>query len=44
MIHYVECAIDYCQYGDMHERYYVSLGSVSDKALKIMKEFHPQKI
>jgi hypothetical protein len=40
MVHYVECGTDFlCEFGDAYEQYYISLESVFEHVLKIMKEF-----
>lgn len=45
MIYYVECGTDFlCEYGDMYEQYYMSLESVFDDVLKIMKQYPREEI
>ena len=39
MVHYVECGTNFlCEFGDMYEQYYISLESVFEKALTLMKQ------
>jgi hypothetical protein len=45
MVYYVECGTDFlCEFGDMYEQYYISLESVFDHALKIMKQFSDHEV
>ena len=45
MIYYVECGTDFlCEFGDMYEQYYMSLESVFNNALKIMKQFDAPEV
>ncbi len=45
MVYYVECGTDFlCEFGDMYEQYYISLESVFDSTLKMMKQFETQEI
>lgn len=39
MVYYVECGTDFlCEFGDMYEQYYISLESVFEKVLHLMKQ------